>query len=270
MVRPAAIFISRLLKLTLKIQRYTIKERELKYKFMTKLDIILNKIEKLCKPVSIFLYGSRSRTDFLKRSDFEIGVLMKKSKYTGRSKIKGTIGEKGFNIYPFKYEDFIKGKLDTPFQKSIYLREIVEAGKTLRGKEIVENMKAPVIKVIDIIQDLRFNLGYAFASMHSYRNNDKFTASYEFYKSCMFGLRDLEILKLKKFVVPYDDIYKLSKKLKLNKDYKDLVYTAYKARQILRPFQYKDIFTNISFSNEFIEPQIVNYFKKNGNKVLIK
>ena len=237
---------------------------------MAKLDIVLNKIEKLCNPVSIFLYGSRARTDFLKRSDFEIGVLMKKNKYVGRSKIKSEIQEKGFNIYPFEYEDFIKGKLDTPFQKSIYLREIVEAGKTLRGKKIIENMKAPEIEVIDIIQDLRFNLGYAFASMHSYRNGDKFTASYEFYKSCMFGLRDLEILKLRKFVAPYDDIYRLSKKLKLTKDYKDLVFTAYKARQILRPFQYKDIFINISFLNEFIESQIIDYFERNGNKVLIK
>jgi len=237
---------------------------------MAKLDIILDKIEKLCNPVSIFLYGSRARTDFLKRSDYEIGVLMKKNKYVSRSEIKEKINEKEFNIYPFRYEDFIRGKLDTPFQKSVYLREIVEAGKTLRGKKIIERMKSPAIKVIDIMQDLRFNLGRAFDAMHSYRNGDKFTASYEFYKSCMFGLRCLEILKLKEFVVSYDDIYKLSKKLKLNKDYKDLVYTAYKARKILRPFQYKDIFTNISFLNNFIEPQIMNYFKKNGNKVLIK
>jgi len=237
---------------------------------MEKLDIVLDKIEKLCNPISIFLYGSRARTDYLDRSDFEIGVLMNKAKYTNRSKIKAKIKEKGFNVYPFKYEDFINGKLDTPFQKSIYLREIVKAGKTLRGEKVIENIKTPAIKVVDTIQDLRFNLGYAFASMHSYRNGDKFTASYEFYKSCIFGLRDLEILKLKKFVVPYDDIYKLSKKLKLNKEYKDLVHTAYKTRRGEKKFQQKDIFTNISFLNDFIEPQIVSCFKKGGNKVLIR
>lgn len=235
-----------------------------------KLDIVLDKIEKLCSPISIFLYGSRARKDCLNRSDYEIGVLVKKNKYISRSKIKTVIEEKGFNVYPFKYEDFIKGKLDTPFQKSIYLREIVKAGKTLRGKKIIEGLKAPEIKVLDIIQDLRFNLGYAFASMHSYRNGDKFTASYEFYKSCMFGLRDFEILKLKKFVVSYDDIYKLSKKLKLNKEYSDLIYVAYKSRQGKKKYQYNDIFTNISFINNFIEPRIFDYFKKNGNKILIK
>ena len=237
---------------------------------MKKLNIVLDKIEKLCNPISIFLYGSRARIDYLNRSDYEIGVLMKKNKYISRSKIKVGIKEKGFNVYPFKYEDFIKSELDTPFQKTIYLREIVEAGKTLRGEKVIENMKTSEIKVLDIIQDLRFNLGYAFASMHSYRNGDKLTASYEFYKSCMFALRDLEILNLKKFVVSYDDIYKLSKKLKLSKEYKDLIYTAYKARQGKEKFQYKDIFTNMSFLNNFIEPQIVEYFKKNGNKVLIK
>lgn len=102
---------------------------------MKKLDTVVNKLEKLYNPVSIFLYGSRARTDFLKRSDFEIGVLMLKRKYTRRSKIKKIIDEKGLNIYTFKYENFIKGEIETPFQKSIYLRELIEAGKTLRGGE---------------------------------------------------------------------------------------------------------------------------------------
>ncbi|MFH1308385.1 MAG: hypothetical protein ABII94_01205 [Patescibacteria group bacterium] len=234
-----------------------------------RLNIVLDKIEKLCNPVSIFLYGSRARTDYLSRSDYEIGVLIKKNKYVNRSKIKKSINEKGFNIYPFKYEDFIKGKLDTPFQKAIYLQEIIKAGKTLKGEKIIESIKVPAIKVLDIIQDLRFNLGRAFDAMHSYRNGDRFTANYTFYKSCMFGLRDLEILKLKKFVVSYDEIYKLSKKLKLDKEYKDLIYTAYRTRQGKKKFQYKDIFTNMSFLNNFIEPQIIDYFDKNGNKTLI-
>jgi len=237
---------------------------------MEKLDIVLNKIEKLCEPVSIFLYGSRARNDYLDRSDFEIGIVMLKRKYIRRSKIKKAINPKGFNIYTFKYEDFIRGKIETPFQKSIYLREIVEAGRTLRGRKIIENMKPPAIKVLDVIQDLRFNLGRAFNAMHSSRNHDSLTANYTFYKSCLFGLRDLEILKLRKFPVPYGDIYKLSKRLNLNKEYKDLVGTAYKARLGKKNFKELDIFTNISFLNDFIEPQIVEFFNKNGNKILIK
>ena len=236
---------------------------------MKRLDSILNKIEKLCKPVSIFLYGSRARKDFTKRSDFEIGVLILKKKYVRRNEIKKKINKEGINIYPFVYEEFVKGKVDTPFQKSIYLRELIQGGKTLRGKKVIENMKLPNIKIIDVIQDLRFNLGYAFASMHSYRNGDKFTASYEFFKSCLFATRDLEILKLKKFPISFNKIYSLSRKINLG-EYKKLVSNAYKLRLGKTKFHERDIFLNISFLNEFIEPQIIQYFKRKGNKTLIK
>lgn len=178
---------------------------------MNKLNIVLDKLESFCKPASIFLYGSRARNDFLEKSDFEIGVLIPKRKYVGRSEIRKNVNEEGFSIYPFEYESFVKGNIDTPFQKNIYLREIIAGGKTLRGSKIIENMKPPQIRVIDIIQDLRFNIGYAFASMHSYRNGDKYTASYEFYKSCLYGTRNLEILKLKKFPISFSEIYELTK-----------------------------------------------------------
>lgn len=131
-------------------------------------------------------------------------------------------------------------------------------------------MKPPAIKVIDLIQRIAFDLGIALASTFSYRNGDYKTASYEFYKSCLFGLRCLEILKLKKFPLTFDDIYKLSKRLKLGREYEALVLTAYKARQGKKKIKELDVFTNISFLNDFIEPQIIKYFKKNGNKVLIK
>lgn len=236
---------------------------------MNKLNIVLDKLEKLYSPVSIFLYGSRAGKDFLPTSDYEIGVLMRKKNYVRRSEIKKVIHEKGISVYPFEYERFIKYEIDTPFQKSIYLRDLVIGGKTLRGQKLIENMKLPPIRVIDILQDLRFTLGLAFASMHSYRNGDKFTSSYDFYKSCFYGLRCLEILKLRKFVTGYGQIYHLSKRLKLG-EYKDLVLTAYKIRHHKAKLWENDIFQNISFLNRFIEPRILEYFEKNGNKILIK
>lgn len=236
---------------------------------MNKLNIVLDKLEKFYSPVSIFIYGSRAGKDFLPTSDYEIGVLMRKKSYIRRSEIKKVVNIKGFSVYPFEYERFVKYQIDTPFQKQIYLRDLIAGGKTLRGQKVIENMKLSPIKVIDILQDLRFTLGFAFASMHSYRNGDKFTASYEFYKSCFYGSRCLEILKLKKFAIGYDEIYQLSKRLKLG-EYKDLVSTAYKIRHRKAKLQENDIFQNISFLNKFIEPQIIDYFEKKGNKVLIK
>jgi len=132
----------------------------------------------------------------------------------------------------------------------------------------LENIQPPRIKVIDIIQDLRFNIGYAFASMHSYRNGDIKTGAYEFYKSCLYGTRDLEILKLRKFPLSFTEIYKLSKKLDL-KEYNSLVLNAYKLRQSKTKFEEKNIFKNITYLNEFMEPQLINYFNKKGNKILI-
>ncbi len=230
--------------------------------------LIINKLKKF-KPESIFLYGSRARTDYTKGSDFEVGIIFKKQNYIHRKELKEAIKEKGINVYPFKLKDIKIRVLDTPFQKAIYLRELILAGKTIYGEKIIENIKPPEIKVIDIIQDLRFNIGYAFASMHSYRNGDKKTGAYEFYKSCLYGTRDLEILKLRKFPLSFTEIYELSKKLNLKK-YSSLVLNAYKLRQSKTRFEEANIFKNISYLNEFMEPQLIEYFNKKGDKILIK
>ena len=229
---------------------------------------ILNLLNKNFNPISIFLYGSRARTDFTKRSDFEVGILFSKENYVGRREIKKIVNEKGFSIYPFEYENFLNGVIDTPFQKKIYLRELILSGKTVSGKKVIEKMKPPQISRIDLIQDLRFNLGYAFASMHSNRNGDKKTASYEFYKSCLFATRDLEILKLMVFPITFDEILNLSKRINLG-EYQKLVEKTFNARKGEADYEEQDIFKNISYLNEFIEPILLESFEKNGNLVLM-
>jgi len=236
---------------------------------MKKIDTVLKKIIETCNPVSVFLYGSRARADFLKRSDFEIGVLIPTDRYVSRSELKKAVGEEGINVYPFRLEDFKNRIIDTPFQKIIYLRELVSAGKTLYGEKVVENMKAPAITVVDVMQDLRFNMGYALGALISHRNKDFKTASLEFYKSCLFGTRSLLILKKRKFALSYDEIFSLSKELDLDV-YPDLVKTAYNCRVGKAKYSEMDIFQNISYLNKFIEPELMKYFEKYGNKVLIK
>lgn len=236
---------------------------------MDKLNIVLDKIEKLCNPRSIFLYGSRSRSDFTEDSDYEIGVLISETNYIGRSIIERKINEKNFSIYPFKYKDFIEGKIDAPFQKNIYLYELVGAGKTLRGDSVIEKMDLPSITIIDLMQRIRFDIGFALGAIMSNRNGDVKTASVEFYKSCLFGLRVLEIFELRKFAFTYQDIYSFSKELDLGK-YENLIFNAYSVRINGRKFEDKDLFKNISFLNEFIETKIVEYFNKNGNEKIIQ
>ena len=69
-----------------------------------KLDEICFELEKY-KPKSAFLYGSRARKDYLKNSDFEIGVLFSAKEYLSRSKLAIIFKEyKNYNIYPFVFE----------------------------------------------------------------------------------------------------------------------------------------------------------------------
>ncbi len=236
---------------------------------MEKAQQIGNDLLKLTNAKSIFLYGSRARSDFYKESDYEIGVLMERDKYVGRSEIKKQTNLKGVNIFPFYYEDFIIGNPDTPFVKSIYMREIIEAGKTLAGEKIIENLKQPEIKLVDIIEDLRFNLGYALAATHSYRNGDNETSLLHLAKSCLFGTRDYIIFKTQKFLINYDEILSTSKSLNLE-EYSGLPIYAYKLRKKETGLSEQNLFKNISYLNKFIETEFVKVFQKKGNIVLIK
>jgi len=232
------------------------------------LNQVCARLKKL-NPKAAFLYGSRARKDYLKNSDYEIGVLFSKKEYLSRSRLKTIFKKyKNFNIYPFEYEKFKKGEIDTPFQKNIYLKEIIEKGKTIVGSEVIENTKAPKIQIIDIIQDIRFNIGRSLDSIICEREGNSKIATSIFSKSCLFGTRDLIILELKKFPVSYDEIYKLSKKLNL-REYKKVVENAYEIRKGGK-IQKKYLFENISYLNQFVEKKIVTSYKKYTNKIVIK
>lgn len=237
---------------------------------MRKDTLQLNKVCAELKKIKIesaFLYGSRAREDYLKNSDYEIGVLFSEKDYLSRSKLKVIFEKyKDFNIYPFEYEKFIKGEINTPFQKNIYLKEIIEEGKTIAGDEIIENMKSPKICVLDIIQDIRFNIGRSLDSVICEREGSNEIAVSIFSKACLFGTRDLIILKLKRFPVSYDKIYELSKELNLG-EYKKVVENAYKIRKGEK-IQKNNLFKNISYLNQFVEKEIIALYKKQGNKII--
>ena len=237
-------------------------------KELLQLNKVCDELKKL-KIKTAFLYGSRARGDYLKNSDYEIGVLFFKKDYLSRGKLEVIFKKyKNFNIYPFEYEKFIKGEIDTPFQKNIHLREIIKSGKTIIGDEIIKNIKPPEICIIDLAQDIRFNIGRSLDSIICKREGNNRIALSIFSKSCLFGTRDLIILKLKKFPVSYDEIYKLSKKLNLG-NYKRIVANAYKIRKGGK-IKKKDLFENLSYLNQFIEKEIIISYKKYSNKIIIK
>lgn len=236
---------------------------------MNKAQQIANELLEFTNARSVFVYGSRARDDFQSDSDYEIGILMDKEKYISRAEIKKRFIFDEVNIFPFHYEEFITGNPDTPFQKSIYMREIIEAGKTLVGEEIIENLKKPSISLLDVIQDVRFNLGYALASTHSYKNKDTATASLHFSKSCLFGTRDYLVFKTNKFPISYDDIANGSKELVL-KEYQNLPIYAAQLREQKAEIDIDKLFQNVSYLNKMIEKELLESFDKDGNKILVE
>ena len=216
-------------------------------------------------PKSVFLYGSRGRGDAKPDSDYEVGVIFDDDKYVQRSDIHAAIGNSQVKAYPFMWSELSHGTFKHVFQRSIYLREIIKGGKTISGESLVENIDPVPITTLDLIQRLRFDIGQALASLLSYRSGDMPTSMEEFSKSCLFGLRCLEILELKEFPVGYVEIYKLSGKLKGVEEYKQVIDAAFAQRSGSEPPEIDTIFENISLLDTFIEPKIVAFFNETGN-----
>lgn len=227
---------------------------------------VLETIFEKTKPISIFLYGSRARTDFKKDSDYEIGVIYNKNK-TSRSEIAKMHDLKNLVIYPFLLDEIKNYDLDTPFPKAIYLKELIETGKTILGEKILEKMESPKIMTIDLIERTSFDIATAMAAVRSFRNGDLISTSINF-KSALFGVRVLEILKLNKFPYTYDEIYQVSKELDLEQEYRELLDNAMKIRN-KEKIEEKYLFKNISFLNQVVMKEIKNEYKKNGDRIIL-
>ncbi|MEK6871727.1 MAG: hypothetical protein AABX16_02385 [Nanoarchaeota archaeon] len=233
------------------------------------LQTITEKLDTAFKPFSVILYGSRARTDFMPHSDYEIAVFFKREKLVPWAEIKKVVDEKGVNIYPYVYEDFLKANFDTPFQKNIYQRELVVAGKTISGEKVIEQMLPQPIKIIDALEDIRFHSGRALNAVLSHRHGDKITAALTFAKVCLFATRDLIMLQSGQFPTTYDDILTVSKKCDLDR-YANVVENAFEVRQRRRNIREADHIDNITYINYFIEPQLKDAYDKNKELILVQ
>lgn len=218
-------------------------------------------------PKSVFLYGSRARRDFTPVSDYEVGIIFDSQYYVNRSSIHEAIKTPKVRVYPFKWDELLHGTFDTPFQKPIHLREIITGGRTIAGEHIIEQLPPPPITTFDLVQRIRFDIGYSLAAILSMRSGDIATCHDEFSKSCLFGVRCLEILELRVFPVGYDEIYELSSKVATQPEFVEVIKSAYGLRQEGKDVKSDIIFQNISLLN-FIENKIVESFKTLGDRQL--
>ena len=227
---------------------------------------VLETIFEKTKPISIFLYGSRARRDFKKDSDYEIGIIYGKFK-TNRSELAKMHNLKNLVIYPFLLDEIKNYELDTPFPKAIYLKELIETGKTILGEKVLEKMVAPKITTIDLIERTAFDIGTGMAAIRSFRNKDLVSTSINF-KSALFGARVLEILKLNKFPYTYEEIYQVSNELELEKDYRELLDNAIKIRNKGK-IEEKYLYKNISFLNKQVMTEVKKDYYKNGDRIIL-
>lgn len=232
-----------------------------------KINEMIAGIGRQLNPVSMFLYGSRARGDHYEGSDYEIGVLYSRDKKISRTEIRNLNTLDNAYFYPFEYEGFLNYNIDTPFTENIYFRDIIGMGKTVFGKNVVENFKSPSINTLDLLSEVRFESGLALASVFSFRRNDIVTSKEEFSKSCLFGLRCLIILETKQFPYSFEQIYKSFSLLEID-EYKDLIDNAFEIRKG-GEIQESDLYRNISFLNRIVKRKILEKVRSEGNSDLI-
>ncbi|MFA5828362.1 MAG: nucleotidyltransferase domain-containing protein [Candidatus Shapirobacteria bacterium] len=227
----------------------------------------LQNIFEITKPISIFVYGSRARTDFKPTSDYEVGAIYLKENKPRRAEIAALHNVEGLNVYPFAAEGLKQYNLDTPFPRAIYLRELIGSSRTVFGQEILEKMELPVIRLTDLLESAAFEVATAFAAVRSFRTNDLITTSINF-KSALFGARILEILELKKFPLTYDGIFETTKQLDLSPEYLPLLDHAMRVRRGEK-IQEQFLFTNITFLNQEVLKKVKHELSASGDRTVL-
>ena len=219
-----------------------------------KLENIIDLIVEKFKPYSIFLYGSKATNSDNKYSDYEIGVIFDDKKYISRQGIDEIIMDDNYSIFPFKLSEIVDYKIDTPFQKEIYLNVLINSGaKTLYGEPVLEKLEPPKITRDNLLADINFNLGVALSSVRIYKSGNYILANELLYKSCFYATRDYIYYKLKKLCITYNEIYSIAIELDELKDFKYLLELCYNLRcNVDKTIDNKYYYKNISYINKFI------------------
>jgi predicted nucleotidyltransferase len=230
---------------------------------------IIRKIATLFSPLSIFLYGSRAGDDFLPTSDYEIGILFSADKMIDEVTLQNAIkADKQYRIYPYEVVSFIAGEFDLPFETAIFLKKMSLGAKTIYGEYIVENMINPPITVSSVMRDIKFHIGRASDAIVCSNKGYNDLAAHLFLKSCLLGTTDLIILEKRICPISYKNVWLTSNGLDL-KEYGGITDRAYLARTA-GTFEKDDLLNNVWFLNRLVERRIVDFYRKEGDIILIK
>lgn len=237
---------------------------------------LVKEIRDKTNPVSIFLYGSYNTPEYLPGvSDLEIGVI--KTSEKSISKILREIAEKNstkdirLRIYSYELSKLQNGTIDTPFTKSVFLRHNILTSKTVWGEKIMENLPLPSITLIDAYREACFSTMRALSGLFFIRAGNLEEAYEMGYKACLFSTLSLEYLQ-GEFPIGFSNIIEVSKKLKLDKEWNELISYAYNLRRNKikpkREEMFDFIFKIMSFCNQQVEKRIKEELVK-GDRILV-
>ena len=230
---------------------------------------VLNTIKQL-NPLSVFLYGSRASGDFRSNSDYEIGLIFKDADYIPRHEVHARVNFDGARVYPFRLSDIENGTPDTPFPQKFYMRELIEFGRTLHGEKIIEDLPKPSITTVDLLGQIRFEIGLAYGAFRSMRSLNQDAADYSFFKSSIYGARCLIMLQDRQFVTGYRNTFEEATKLVKNDDYRAVLRAAIDYREgRVQTIEPNLIYKNMSFLT-WIEAEIQKQYDRDGDRVLVQ
>jgi len=222
----------------------------------TEILTVLEKVFDDTKPISIFLYGSQSRGDITKNSDFEIGVIYSSETKVSRQELAKYHDLKNLKIYPFALEHIQSHNVDTPFPKNIYIKDILQNGIIIKGDDILKTISLPTITKNDLLEQINFCLGRAYSAVVSHRNNDLISTADGFTKSVFYGFMVLIFLRQNIFTTSYNKILEESRNLEINSEYLELINHVNQIRNNNVDIDSSKLYKNISFLN-FVRSEIL-------------
>lgn len=125
------------------------------------------------------------------------------------------------------------------------------------GEPILQKIKPPLIDKEDLLADINFNLGVAFSAYRTFRSGNKVLANDLFSKSCFYATRDFIYFLTNKLCITYNEIYEISKTIKMPAEYKELLDVAHYLRNNPNKASEPQIYyKNLSYINKFILKKI--------------
>jgi len=218
------------------------------------IDEVIERIRRRGEPLSAFVYGSIARGDAVPASDLEIGLVFdERDEPAHRRDFIGLAPH--VRVYTFSRDAFRHDPIRTPFQSSVYLRELSLTARTVLGERIVETFIPPVINMLDIYGEVRYNAGRAVGALQSVRAGDLASAADGIVKSWFMATRALCILRDATFLTSYSSIVSWSEAQDLG-EHASLRGVISKLRRSETTASELIAFNNVSYLSDLVEPEV--------------